>query len=327
MTEKEKLALIYRITSGYTIIGKYVIDTPSEALLNESLDIYHQELKSNKFEGLLTADKTDVVLMHFKMWKLDSNKNLEELDKSLENAKVDLYNNFSMPGSQIKKIRGQIAAIRKLKNQQLNIKHSLDRFTLEGYADYSAEMHIFSRVVLDKDYKQVQLNGQELENLIHQYKRMWPSQEELRLVARTDPWRSLWNSKSDCFRIYGDEQKMLSLFSKMYDSVYDSSERPVEAVIQDDDMLDGWFLTMKRKNEQERKETTKNVVTQRHPHAQEIFIMTNHDSDTPIEEQVREINDMNDARGRIAQKQIVELIKHKDVVKDSDVPILKLEGR
>jgi len=72
----------------------------------------------------------------------------------------------------------------------------------------------------------------------------------------------------------------------MYDSVYESLDRPSDDIIEDDEKLDKWFEEQReeRKKDAKRKQREKSS-TSRHP---EQFIMVNN------EEEADEIYDMND---------------------------------
>lgn len=319
MTEKEKLALIYRVNTGFTFIGEYIIDTADEAVLNESFNIYQNLIKSNRFEDFVHSAQIEPILIQYKLWSIKSNAELKELDKSLDECKFGLFQNNRMPKKDLDKIRRQISLIKKQKNILLNNRHMFDEFTLEGYAEHLTDLHIFSKLILDKNYKPVNLDYCDLSILLTEYKRTLPGIDTLRLIARTDPWRSFWNNQDIKFRVNGDTQKTLSLFSRMYDSVYENPDRPEENVIADDDMLDGWFIWLKKKIDSEKKERSKNVIEQKHTNAGEIFLMAK-DFD-----EAKEINDMNDQRGHIIRKRLDEQVKHGDV-KHFDVPEFRLDA-
>ncbi len=140
----------------------------------------------------------------------------------------------------------------------------------------------------------------------------------MRLVARTEPWRSFWSTNPRGFRITGDEQKVLILFSKMYDNVYEHPERPVDEIINDDDMLDGWYIFMKRKSIEEKKANAKDVLTKKHPNAQEIFMTAS----TP--EHAKEIADMNDVRANIIKGKREAGMKDGGIVRDKDIFELRI---
>ena len=86
------------------------------------------------------------------------------------------------------------------------------------------------------------------------------SSEQFRSVARSEPWRSMWNIGKKQGNAFGKaacdltkDQVSLSSYSSMYDNVYESSEAPDEKVIEDDDCLDGWFISQRREYEKEKK--------------------------------------------------------------------------
>ncbi len=318
MTEKEKHALICRVVSGYTILGNYIIDTPTDSLTNESLVVYSETMYKNRFEGLMMEEDIEGLLFKLKMWTPKDTINLKELDNSLDDAKLELYTNYGMPETNVKRIRQRIEIIKKKKAEQLNTRHGFDRYTLEGLADYAAENYIFSKIVLNREYEPVKVAPMVLSRLINKYKQSWPSNADMRLIARTEPWRSFWSTNPTGFRILGDEQKVLILFSKMYDNVYEHPERPVDNIINDDDMLDGWFISIKRKNAEIKKENAKTAIVQKHPNAKEIFMAAS----SP--EHAKEIEEMNDARARIIKGKIEAGMKDGGIVRDKDIMELRI---
>jgi hypothetical protein len=320
MTDREKLALIYRVVSGYTQIGPYIVDTATDSLKNESLLVRSNTIYQHRFEELLTEEEAEGLLIRKRMWSPADSTLLKELEKSLDNAKVELYNNYGMPSAHLNKIRNQLTIIKQKQIEQLNKRHCLDRFSLEYLGEYAAELYLFSKTVLDQNYQPVKLGAHKLQNIMFKYKSLTPSNTDMRLIARTEPWRSFWSTSPSGFRVLGDDQRVLILFSKMYDNVYEHHERPPEGVINDDDMLDGWFIAMKRKNEKAKADSAKNIVTERHPGAGEIFMMVK------SEEEAREVEMMNDVRGKVIKGQLNEVMKHKELVKDWDVPAIRMEN-
>lgn len=80
----------------------------------------------------------------------------------------------------------------------------------------------------------------------------------LRKIARSPEWRVRWKcSENNVSSLFGRQSKdmtigqfMLVYWSQMYDSVYDSLERPPQSVIEDDEALDKWLT--QRSEEMER---------------------------------------------------------------------------
>lgn len=325
MKDKDKIGLVAQIISGYTFIkyrGKqYIIDTPDDKLINESINVYNQTLRLVRFEEFLLNDDVEFVLIKNKLWKINDAANLVELQKSLDNCKIELYSLFKMPQSQISKVRSQIELIRKSQGQKLYYRNYLEQYTTEGYAEKIAELYLFSNLLLDENYNPITVSDFDLDNIIHNFKNHLPTVSKLREIARTEPWRSTWATDKNCFRKVGDEQKMLVMFTKMYENVWEHSERPPDVVIEDDDMLDGWFLTMRRKSEQERQESTKNQLEKKYSKAGEIVVFSN----TPQE--IQEIGEMNDARGKIISKKIHSMVAQKGYAKHLDIPEYRLEAQ
>ena len=108
------------------------------------------------------------------------------------------------------------------------------------------------------------------------------SSTEFRLVARSEPWRSMWNIGKKQGNAFGKpaceltkDQISLSSYSSMYDNVYESSEVPDEKVIEDDDCLDGWFIHQRREyDKQKKKKQAEDMIKNpKIANSQEIFLM------------------------------------------------------
>lgn len=324
MTDKDKLGLVCQITSGYTFVehenNKYIIDVADDNLVGRSIDVYNEVLQSSRFDEFLDKDHIEFYLVKYKVWKPADKNNIVELQKSLDDAKLELYSLFGMPKTQIDKTKKRIELIRKSLGEKLSPKHYLEQFTLEGYAEYVAELYLFSQLIYDTNYNKVELPDFKLDRIVTKYKMKLPQIDVLRLLARTEPWRSIWGANKNCFRKIGDEQRMLVVFTKMYDNVWEHPERPPDGVIDDDDMLDGWFIHMKKKVEEERRETFKNKLEQRHGDAKEIFVFTN------SQEEAQEVDQMNNTRAKVIKQRIENNIKTKGYSKDLDIPELRLEA-
>ena len=75
-------------------------------------------------------------------------------------------------------------------------------------------------------------------------------EKDIRAIARSSICRMRWNAfKDTCTELFGhtsqdmsNDQFMLVYWSQMYDSVYESYERPPDDVINNDEALDKWLL-------------------------------------------------------------------------------------
>ena len=74
----------------------------------------------------------------------------------------------------------------------------------------------------------------------------------------------------------------------MYDNVYESSESPSEEVIDDDDLLDGWFIIQRKKQEKEKlqSEVANMTNNEKITNSEEVYIFTD------SAEEAERINDL-----------------------------------
>ena len=86
-------------------------------------------------------------------------------------------------------------------------------------------------------------------------------ESEIRELARSEPWKSIWSSSKNEGVLFGkraielsEEQKHLIMWSTMYDSIGESPDSPSDKIIADDDMLDGWLILQRREREHNKKE-------------------------------------------------------------------------
>src|SRR5690606_30951918 len=143
------------------------------------------------------------------------------------------------------------------------------------------------------------------------------SDTECRELARNEPWRSLWFlNDSKAYHIFNDngreltiDQKNILIWSKMYDNIQESPDCPSDDVVDDDDMLDGWFILQKRKREKDRAEAEleSSTKSQKIKNASEVFVMTSQKDADRVER-------MNDTTASMIKKQRLETIKKQGTV-------------
>jgi hypothetical protein len=87
-------------------------------------------------------------------------------------------------------------------------------------------------------------------------------QEKIRKIARSPDWRYMWvAAKGNIQALFGTcvgefdiDQKNLTYWSQVYDSVYEAYERPSDEIINNDEELDKWFDEQARKSKKEQLE-------------------------------------------------------------------------
>ena len=330
MESIKKELILNHILSGYTIVDvigtKYIVGTPDIKLISESNHYYNKILHENRFAPWLNEQTVIGILIGHGLWSLANDNTLKELEKSLEDKKVQLFHSYWQNKKQVGKLRKEIDMIRKKQNELYFNKHSLDNITLEGFAEKATEYFLFSQIILDKDYNKLEnIDYPILNAVITKYRQIQPTLSEYRELAKTEPWRSFWTTSGlSNFNIIGNHQRTLLLFSKMYDNIYENADSPAEEIIADDDLLDGWLISTRRKRDKEREESfmdTNINSGSKHGSAGEIIIPANSSED------IDRIQRMNDIRARMIQKQRKQILDEKGKASDLEIPAIQTEVR
>ena len=142
--------------------------------------------------------------------------------------------------------------------------------------------------------------------MLSYYRESILAQEYIRLLARNDPWKSIWATKEHTgVTLFANKdrentvnQQNLIVWSMMYDNIQESMDCPTESVIVDDDMLDGWFIIQSEKREKDREEKAfeENVKSDKIKNSDEIFVMTDR-------ENAQNVMNMNNMGGKVAIRQ------------------------
>ena len=149
---------------------------------------------------------------------------------------------------------------------------------------------------------------------------------QIREIARSEPWRSIWAvQKADSFHTpaqeWTDSQRYLASFSKMYDNVYESTECPPDSVVQDDDVLDGWFIQQRKKRDEAKQEqsTDHHFGNHKGRGRQELFVMARN------QDEANAILNQNDAAGKAIIQTRKQVLKNAggEAVLEQDMPDVK----
>ena len=296
--------ILYRIIKGRLRIklGDLIlyVKEPTDDILEESYEIYDEAYNKAYFNNILLKKDLKEILFYRELWSPDDDKRIKELDKKIENLKVDAYkSHFDR-----RKVQGIKRYIRLSEKERIEIEaknKSLDHISCEGLADFSRSAWIIESSTVDQNgdhYNWSDCNISDIMGFVSQ-KHIHPS--DFRMIARNDPWRSMWmigktngNLLDKCSTQFTVNQTQLCSYSFMYDNVYESHERPNDKIIEDDDCLDGWFIVQRREYEKDKKQKEVDALTSnpKIANSQEVFVMASN------QESANEIYDLNDVVSR-----------------------------
>ncbi len=140
----------------------------------------------------------------------------------------------------------------------------------------------------------------------------------IRELARSQQWRMYWEIAKNTNDLFGGpvscwswNQKELAYWSTIYDSVHEAYERPSREIIDDDDLLDSWFIRQGEKND---KRTQNNTTSQPQKSGRnEEFILAD-------KEGAKRVYDMNNPGTRAQIRARQKLLKEKGSIREQDMP-------
>ena len=320
MEGHEREYLVSKIRMGCVIDRQYKILPFSLLDIISSKYIYEESYKSCLDAGLMTQQETLEWAEFQGLWSDEQDDLVERSEKDIEEMKLKIFEDFF-----IKKKRD------KLKNQKNSLQRALNNLyykkskVIDNCAESLAEQDRLSWLIK----KSVKLSDKNFDieqnshDIITKYRHDTVAEDVVRDLARNEPWRTFWTIAQKegrkFFKYYKDRdytynQKNLMIWSITYDNIQESLDCPSEDIINDDDALDGWFISQRRKREKEKNE--KKWGDSKHSNATDIFIMSD-------EEEAKDIYSINspESLGIIRERQAA--LAQKGSLKYEDVPDLR----
>lgn len=338
MTSQDKELLLYRILAGtvkckiydeYGRLKVFTLKKPTIEQKCEAEEIYHELLVQYQFDGLYTDEELDYFLQKKKIWTIEDDTLVKNLNKEIEEFKVGLLD-LVFQSNKKKTVKSAIRAAEAKRESLLKRKHEFSHLSASGAAAISKMKYLIKSCLKSED--NLLVDDAVLDMIISYCNEHRMHESQFREIARTEPWRSYWLTKKACSEnVFGcssielsDEQKFLVYWTCLYDSAYESGECPSEDVINDDDCFDGWMIRQSR--ERKSASDAKAIGTSDKFKGDEVFLP----ADTI--EDARRIEALNDSNAKSIKKQRdktieklkeVQHIRLPDVKKDLKMQITK----
>lgn len=320
----------YSILNGYFYIkvnkAKYKIVYPSLEVKYKAEELYVDIMEDSKFEtSYLNNQQVFDILQHYKFWSPEMQERLKFCKDQVEEHKIELYLNYQNSEKR-EENRLQLKQLRDNINKLETAKHSLDYLKLDHYANSVKNQYIISQRILDNNDQNVFNNDYEDMDLASLAKFLKPIEEhmvsaqDIRNIVKGDLWGS-YKVQDNVFgpSIYlNDDQRNLLTLDKMYSNVKEHKDCPSDAIINDNDALDGWFLFQNRKvKKQNLQSKLKSRLTGKVAKHDNIYIFAN----SP--EEKKAIYDLNDLEGKRTMKMISNAVEKKGILKWEEIPIVR----
>lgn len=316
------------IISGIVIVKigrQYIYVKPASAEDKTFADFFSQEQHDDALiDGIWTQQDAEEHLILIGHWKEENDKRIEEIEKNIENMKVDYFNHFydSTTKNYIKK---NIEKQNENYNDLYNAKYAFYDKTCEYLKRYS-----FISYLLQKNtyFSNGELASNTLSMQIVYNKYNTAIAEigaNIRKTAKDDNWRSRWFAlKHEAFAndpsSLTDFQMSLISWSSYYDGIYQSMDKPSDEIIEDDIALDGWSITQRRKRkEEEKQKNAEKMLPEKMNNAGEIFIPAR------TAQQASDIMNLNNREALSKIKSLKQDLKEHGVVEESQLTSTRRE--
>lgn len=222
------------------------------------IELYNFHLEN----GALTRKDLEVLLDKRGIWTFEDDDILDTLVKNTEEIKTKSVS-LSLHTNELSAAKKALRKTEEEIEKRLNRKHSCDYLCADYIAAVEKNKFLFASAIYSPDHTQLfpcltDFDNTFVMSCMVEYSNKKIPYQTIRELARTEPWRSIWASKSSNSNIfpntvpeYTEEQQQLVNWTLLYDNIYECMERPSTNIINDDDLLDGWLILQKRKREAE----------------------------------------------------------------------------
>jgi hypothetical protein len=326
--------LVNRITSGtlYAIL-EYQYDSFPVVFKDPNLSIrtqadykYKVSYENALKEGAINLEESYNILRKDGTWSDKLENELITLRKDVKNIKSKLS---SLRFHKLQQKQAQDAIQRGYEriDKLENLKNQLWTSTAEALAEAAKRRFVISQIT-EIDNKSLLINPSFCDALaVLYYRNHAIPQNELRELSRTDPWRLYWTvSKETGTSLFPHSivettelQYALLSWSRIYDFAYESSNRPTDDIIADDDKFDSWYDAECDRIKQELSKNNFNNsfgVNINGIGGQEVFIP----ADAEGAKEVYALNDPQ-SRARIAERE--KAIQEKGSISEANLPDVK----
>ena len=288
---------------------------PDRLVRYEALELYQQILScQDMFEE---SDMVAYMIEH-EMWSFEEEDLLlKKIPEDIDNFKIEMFNNIlNTPKRESFK---KMLNLAKIKNAELWSKRNKYYYiTAEGIGAYAKQILILEKCINNSDAN--------INKVFEAYQDSIISEDEMRILARTEPWRGIWISHKKCGTLFpsdlNEEQRRLVQWSCFYDSIYENPESPTDEIINDDDLLDGWVLKQRKERADEKeKQFGKSIIKGKNEKADEMFIVVGNQEDA------KKVYKMNSPESKMIQKSRLNAVLKSGEVKEAELPDRKMEIR
>jgi hypothetical protein len=298
--------------------------------------VYNEAYVFARTNGLMSEEEAMALYTNTGAWSSEFDAQIAGLKKDIYTMKRGLLD-FLFNTDRLEKTRSAIRRAEKALVDKIEQRSSLLNDTIESYSAMAQQRYLIgcvahmvdgSKFFDDIDTSNEHAIIKQLVTIFFLTSRY--SERVLREIARTDPWRFMWNAGKIVSRIFngnpiewGYNQAELVRWSHLYDMVFDSYDRPSSLVVNDDDLLDSWIIRQNEKSDSSTKQKESEGIlniSNTQSGRQEVFVVTDRNS-------ASRVYDMNTPVARRTIKRNQEIISGSHEISDAHLPNSQAEMR
>ena len=280
----------------------------------EAQEVYKQSFKDAIKAGNLHGEDFEEFLIRNSIWNNILQDELDELVEKIEDCKVGIYDSYFQSSVQ-EVYRKELEEHKKRNLELLSSKHSYDYINCDGLASYARWNWLIQKSTKYEDGSPYDWKHATIQKVLTKYRDSILSEEYLRILARTDPWTTIWSYTdgrpfdNENPLEYTHDQKQIIIWTKFYSNIQEAMDYPPQEIVDDNDALDGWLIKKRREKEREREGSLADELNNKHEGADEVFVYA------PSSRDKAKVDRLNDAGAAHVKQQRLSQLEQQGEVK------------
>ena len=279
---------VARIRSGKTYVdtrGQKLYITPTTIEQDVlSLNIYMDAYNEAYLEDVMTEDDMLNWMYEHGIWTIEDDKQIKGIEKDLEKLRKEIYLNRNIDSTRETirlYIRAATEALEKMYARKLEYRHN----TCEGVGETARDLWKVEQCTYNIDGSLYDFAEVDQRSVLNLWRTAMHSETEIRDFVRNEPWKSLWSLKdTNQYKLFDNNgqatqsQKAMLIWAQIYDNIQQSMDCPEDFVIEDDDLLDGWFIKQGEDRKRDKAQSDFEASTNENiKNSDEIFVVSQND--------------------------------------------------
>lgn len=275
-------------------------------------------------DGIWTQEEAEQHLISMGYLSENHMQELEEINKNMDNMKVDYFNHF-YDSSTKEYIKRNLEKQQKKHDESYAKKYIFYDKTCDYLKRYCLLSFLLQKYAFDYN-DGLCSNYYSIQTIHNKYISTTNDiGSKIRDIAKSNEWKNRWySSKLDTFHNHAssltDLQLSIISWSTYYDGIFQSFDKPSEEIIEDDIALDGWSILEKRKRKKEEQQRNADKMLPDHmKNSGEVFIPTRN------KRQAQDIMSLNAGESLSKIKSLKRDLSENSVVNESDLTSTRRE--